>query len=133
MYIAIESDHRHYTLWSDSLWSDSLWSDIEYALVCVSLPARWSQVRGDFIASLQLSSYSNPSHRHARGGCCDFSYFFFSCGNCDNYFVVCVESLCRHTGYVGNGETLRFGASVGDVPNPLTFSVPGVYTVSGEH
>ena len=82
--------------------------------------------------SLRLSSYSNPSHRHANGGCCDLRFSLFRgffCGQCDNYFVVCAADSCVHTGEVG-GDRLRFRNRVGRQDNPMQIAVPGQWSVS---
>ena len=107
------------------------------------------QVCGDYNVNVNLSSYSNPSHRHYGGGCCDhlFTYKSQCLGDCDNYFVVCVYGqgqgeeereemegeggyfVCSHSGDLGSHDTISFGSTVGRLPNPLVFPMTGPWTV----
>ena len=88
--------------------------------------------------SVDISSYSNPSHRHYEGGCCDLliSWKGNCLGSCDNYFIVCVEAgeeddeVCKNTGEVGDNDHLFFTSRVGNLPNPILFPVAGSWTVS---
>lgn len=55
------------------------------------------QVRGDYILSVQVHSYDNPSSRcagcTAAQGCCDLGRTF-NCGSlCDNEFLYCLRPL----------------------------------------
>ena len=95
-------------------------------------------VRGGYELRMRALSYSNPSHRHARGGCCDDP-----CSNhCDNYFVFCLRPAgyshqiwrCPlgviYTGEVG-GDSLTFGSLIGmNQQNPILFSNSGNWPVS---
>ena len=95
-------------------------------------------VRGGYELRVRAHSYSNPSHRHARGGCCDNP-----CSNhCDNYFVFCLRPAgyshqiwrCPlgviRTGEVG-GDSLTFGSRIGrNQQNPMVFSNSGNWPVS---
>lgn len=113
-----------------------------FIFYCVQLP-----VRGDYQLNIRVHTYSNPSHRHRDGGCCDFSFrslFFPGCySDCDNIFVFCLRPAgffhrdlsCplnkRTSGEVG-GDSLSFdiGERVGSLPNPIPISVQGPWMVS---
>ena len=96
-------------------------------------------VRGAYELRVMAHSYSNPSHRHARGGCCD--NLFYCHNHCDNYFVFCLRSASyshatwtcplgeRHTGEVG-GDSLTFRSQIGSQQNPMLFSNSGNWPVS---
>ena len=91
-------------------------------------------MNGDYIVSVFISSYSNPSHRHYSGGCCDAFALFGTClGDCDNYFIVCEgqgsEEECQRTGEVGDRDTINFGSRVGRLSNPINFTVQGSWNV----
>lgn len=87
-----------------------------------------------------MHSYSNPSHRHSGGGCCD--NLFFCHNHCDNYFIFCLRPsrsshqtvTCplgvRHTGEVPGGDSLSFGSRIGNQLNPILFSNSGNWPVS---
>lgn len=94
-------------------------------------------VRGGYELRVRAHSYSNPSHQHARGGCCDFPCH----DHCDNYFLFCLRSAnyshstwtcplgVKHTGEVG-GDSLTFESQIGRQQNPMLFSNSGNWPVS---
>lgn len=91
-------------------------------------------VQGNYEFHVRVSRYRNENHRDAQG-CCDLF-----CGTCDNYFFLCLrpsrfssrDQTCpngqRLTGEVG-GDHLTFTDVLGDIPNPVLFSVPGPWSV----
>ena len=99
------------------------------------------QLRGDYQLNIRVHSYSNPSHTRNNGRCCDFFFWWLHCGECDNYFIFCLQPaqflrkdlscpLARlESGEVG-GDSITFRDHVGMLSNPFTISVPGPWTVS---
>ncbi|XP_038077193.1 delta-like protein A [Patiria miniata] len=45
-------------------------------------------VRSSATVEFQFLRWSNPDHSELDGGCCDPGW---SCGSCDNYFIVCLD------------------------------------------
>ncbi|XP_033624614.1 fibropellin-1-like [Asterias rubens] len=93
-------------------------------------------VKSSAVISFKLKSFSNPDHSELDGGCCDPR--FFSCGSCDNYFLICLDDAILGSNdfsdcgirtietdvvYTDNDE-FNFPAIVpDDIPNPLAISV----------
>ena len=81
--------------------------------------------------------YENPSHRRSDGNCCDAF-----CGECDTHLKFClrppgysdaVDEECplgeQTAGAVG-GDSIMFGNTVGNLPNPITVQVQDAWLVS---